>query len=69
MITGFFIINNNIIGDIIMATTKNILVERGKTLNWKIEKENYETIIDKKVILTKEDETIVEKMILENSLS
>ena len=52
-----------------MATTKNILVERGKTLNWKIEKENYETIIDKKVILTKEDETIVEKMILENSLS
>lgn len=67
MIAGFFIINTNIIGDIDMATTKQKLVERGKTLNWKIEKEKFETIIDSKAIITQADTHIEEKMVSENS--
>ena len=50
-----------------MATTKQKLVERGKTLNWKIEKEKFETIIDSKAIITQADTHIEEKMVSENS--
>ena len=49
-----------------MATTKQKLVERGKTLNWKIEKEKFETIIDSKAIITQADTHIEEKMVSEN---